>query len=187
MSDPLTRRDDDIKLQLRVLRCQAGDERAFRDLLDDFGPRTLRYLRGLVGDDAEDVYQEVWFSVYRSIATLAKPAAFRTWLFSTTRRRAIDQLRRQSRERTLLVDAVDDVPEVVEVSGGLAPDLDGAEVELALAMLPATQREVVLLHYRDEMTYAEIAVIVGRPIGTIRSRLHHGKRKLHELLQRGNS
>lgn len=76
MTDPALAREDDLRLQLLVLRCQAGDERAFSQLLDDFGPRTLRYLRGLLGDDAEDVHQEVWLAAYRSIATLwGLPAA----------------------------------------------------------------------------------------------------------------
>jgi RNA polymerase sigma-70 factor (ECF subfamily) len=186
MTDPAIAREDDLGLQLLVLRCQAGDERAFAQLLDDFGPRTLRYLRGLLGDDAEDVHQEVWLAVYRSIATLARPQAFRTWLFSTTRRRAIDQLRRQRREQTLLADSQDDAGEIHDAPGDAAPMLDAGGIEQVLATLPATQREVLLLRYRDGMSYSEIAVIIGRPVGTVRTRIHHGKRKLRELLERGD-
>ena len=186
MTDPAIAREDDLLLQLLVLRCQAGDERAFAHLLDDFGPRTLRYLRGLVGDDAEDVHQEVWLTVYRSISTLARPQAFRTWLFSTTRRRAIDQLRRQRREQTLLADSQDGAGEIHDAPDDAAPMLDGSGIEQVLATLPATQREVLLLRYRDGMSYSEIAVIIGRPVGTVRTRIHHGKRKLRELLERGD-
>src|SRR4051812_31573634 len=99
-----------LQLQLLVLRCQAGDERAFATLLDEFGEKTLRYLRGLLGEDADDVQQEVWLAVFKRIATLANPAAFRTWLFQTTRHRAIDFLRVRERERAHLDDtAVDDI------------------------------------------------------------------------------
>lgn len=185
MTDPALAREDDLRLQLLVLRCQAGDERAFARLLDEFGPRTLRYLRGLVGDDAEDVHQEVWLAVYRSIATLARPQAFRTFLFSTTRRRAIDQLRRLRREQTLLADALDGAGEAHDAPDDAPPRLDGDGVEQLLATLPVTQREVLLLRYRDGMSYSEIAVITGRPVGTVRTRIHHGKRKLRELLERG--
>ena len=186
MSAPAPARDDEVRLQLLVLRCQAGDEGAFARLMQDFGPRTLRYLRGLVGDDADDVFQEVWLTVYRSIATLARPHAFRTWLFSTTRRRAIDQLRRQRRERALLADSNDDVALLPDTGSDVTIDLDRGDVELALATLPPTQREVLELRYRDGMSYAEIAVIVGRPVGTVRTRIHHGKRKLRESLERGD-
>jgi len=59
-------------------------------------------------------------------------------------------------------------------------------VDRVLADLPPLQREVVLLRYRDDMSYAEIALIVGCPIGTVRTRLHHAKRQLLERLKRGD-
>jgi RNA polymerase sigma-70 factor, ECF subfamily len=177
-------RDNELRTHLLVLRCQAGDERAFAALLTAFGPRTLRYLRNLLGGDAEDVQQEVWLSVYRSIATLAEPGAFRTWLFSTTRRRAIDHLRRRRRDGELFADE----PVDGAVGGGTEdeadPAFDASELDAMLAELPAPQREVLLLRYRDDMTYSEIAVIVGCPVGTVRTRLHHAKRKLRESTSR---
>jgi DNA-directed RNA polymerase specialized sigma24 family protein len=99
-------RAEDLAQRLLVLRCQAGDEIAFARLMRTFEARTLGYLHGLVGDDAEDVQQEVWLSVYRHLGLLADPGAFRTWLFRTTRHRAIDFLRKRKREREL----IDDMP-----------------------------------------------------------------------------
>ena len=93
-----------LSMHLLVLRCQAGDAQAFRRVMEQFSDKTLGYLRGLVGDDAEDVHQDVWLLVYRSIGGLANPAAFRTWLFQTTRHRALDFLRRRKRYRELLDD-----------------------------------------------------------------------------------
>jgi RNA polymerase sigma-70 factor (ECF subfamily) len=172
--------DRDIGLHLLVLRCQAGDERAFARLLDQFGDRTLRYLRGLVGDDAEDVQQDLWLAVYTNVKTLANPRAFRTWLFRTTRHRAIDFLRSTRRERELF----DDVElEVVEVSGDQdtrPPEFD--QLGAALEAIPPPQREALLLKYQDDLSYEEIAVVVGVPIGTVRTRIHHGKKKLAQLL-----
>jgi len=69
---------DDLRLCLLVLRCQAGDEQAFAQLFERSGPRTLAHLQGLIGRDAEDVQQDVWLTVYRSLSTLAHPGAFRT-------------------------------------------------------------------------------------------------------------
>jgi RNA polymerase sigma-70 factor (ECF subfamily) len=74
----------EVALHLLVLRCQTGDERAFRPLMERFGAKTLAYLRGVVGQDADDVQQDVWLSVCKSIRSLTNPSAFRTWLFRTT-------------------------------------------------------------------------------------------------------
>ena len=71
-----------VQEYLLVLRCQAGDEKAFAGLLHRFGPRTLRYLEGLLDPEtAQDVHQDVWLTVYRRISDLSNPGGFRTWLF----------------------------------------------------------------------------------------------------------
>ena len=168
------------RLHLLVLRCQAGDDRAFSQLFDTFGGRSLRYLRGLVGDAAEDVHQEVWLSVYRSIAVLGKPSAFRTWLFSTTRHRALDYLRTAKRERELLEDVAEESRDVLDESG-LTASADAA-LDAAMSRLSAAHREVLLLRYRDDMSYGEMALVLGIPIGTVRTRLHNAKKRLHESL-----
>jgi RNA polymerase sigma-70 factor, ECF subfamily len=173
----------DVRLHLLVLRCQTGDEQAFRRLMEEFGPRTLRQLRSLIDDDAEDVQQDVWLTVYRQIASLANPSAFKTWLFSTTRHRAIDFLRRRKREQVLVDELVLVTPVTTEAADDLDDGIDDAQLSIALADLPPAQREVLLLRYRDEMSYSEIAVVVGCPIGTVRTRLHHAKKRLHERLK----
>lgn len=176
--------DQDIGLHLLVLRCQAGDERAFARLLDQFGDRTLRYLRGLVGDDAEDVQQELWLAVYTNVKRLANPHAFRTWLFRITRHRAIDFLRSARRERALFDDVELEAVDVASDQDTPPPDLD--HLGAALEAIPPPQREALLLKYQDDLSYEEIAVVVGVPIGTVRTRIHHGKKKLaHLLTQQG--
>jgi len=182
MADRGPQGGDELRLHLLVLRCQAGDEQAFARLMEGYGRRTLGYLTGLVGDDAEDVQQEVWLSVYRGIRNLSNPGAFRTWLYSTTRHRAIDFLRRRKREREILAEDTGDA-EYAEY----AEEAEGAEnleaLDAILAQLPTVQREAMLLRYRDEMSYAEIAVVVGCAAGTVRSRLHHAKRRVQELIE----
>jgi len=205
---------DDLRLYLLVLRCQAGDERAFAALMDRFGARTLAYLRGLLGDDGEDVQQDVWLAVYRGVRSLANPRAFRTWLFRTTRHRAIDYLRARRRERELLADVARDVEAEAEVPNGGVPNggmpnddvpngdmpngdmpndpavdagarLRAGALARAMAALAPIHREVLLLRHRDDLSYAEIALVVGCSIGTVRSRLHHARLRLHALLAHG--
>ena len=182
MPDHRAPRDDEKRLFLLVLRCQAGDETAFSRLMEWFGARTLAHLRGLLGDDADDVQQEVWLAVYMRIGALSNPRAFRTWLFQTTRNRAIDFLRSRKRERELLEEAAR------EIDFANAPDegiggLDQSSVAAALKDLSPAQREVLLLRYEEDMTYAQIAVIVGCSIGTVRSRLHHAKLRLQDAIE----
>lgn len=175
----------ELRLHILVLRCQTGDERAFAQLLDWFGDRTLGYLEKLVGADAEDVQQETWLAVYRSIRSLHDPRAFRTWLFRTTRHHAIDFLRRRKREQRLLelvaLEPSDEGSDQAEAEPAVT--VDKAALHAAMEGLSPAHREVLLLRFRDGLSYAEIALVVGCPIGTVRTRLHHAKRRLHQVLR----
>lgn len=177
---------DEVRLHLLVLRCQAGDEHAFRQLFDAYSGRTMNYMRGIIGDAADDVHQELWLAVFRSIASLANPRAFQTWLFRSARHHALDFLRRVKRETEFIDDVELDAVDSAEVpEGPPLQELEQSELGTALAALSPLQREVLLLRYRDDLSYAEIALVIGRPIGTVRTRLHHGKRKLHDIIERG--
>ncbi len=125
------------------MRCQAGDERAFGRLMEMFGDRTRRYLQQLVGDAADDVYQEVWLAVYRNIHGLVNPRAFRTGLFRTTRHRAIDCLRQRHLEQRLFVD-LDPSAELAAPDASETP-ASLAELDLAMTGLPPLHREVLQL------------------------------------------
>jgi RNA polymerase sigma-70 factor (ECF subfamily) len=174
-----------LRMHLLVLRCQSGDEAAFTRLFEEFGPRTLAYARGLVGDDAEDVQQEAWLAVYRGIRHLHDPGAFPVWLFRTVRHRALNWLRRFRRERELLDDVpLEQVPDEARDEPGMR--LDGPGIAAAMAGLPPPQREALLLRFRDDLSYRQIALVVGCPIGTVRARLHYAKRRLQELLIKEN-
>lgn len=189
MARPALASTDDLRLFLTVLRCQAGDDGAFAELVDRFGGRTLAYLRGLLGDDAEDVQQEVWIAVYRGLRSLTDPRAFRTWLFRTTRHRAIDWLRARRRERELLEDVARDAAYAAHDAATAADPttqrdgpIDDAVLARAMAMLAPIHREVLLLRHRDDLSYAEIALVVGVSVGTVRSRLHHARLRLHDFM-----
>ena len=176
-------RRDDSRLYLLVLRCQTGDASAFDRLMNEFGGRTLTHLRGLVGDDADDVQQEVWLTVYRQLSGLSNPRAFRTWLFQTTRHRAIDFLRARRRERELAEEAAREM-DLVTAAADDALDLDASSLGATLNRLIPIHREVLVLRYQEDMSYGEMALVAGCSIGTIRSRLHAAKRRLQEALRR---
>ena len=175
-----------LRLHLLVLRCQAGDEQAFTRLFTWFGERTLRHLRALVGDDAEDAQQEVWLAVYRAIGGLSDPGAFRTWLFQTTRHRAFDLRRRRKRETRLLAESTLALAVTGDAGeGDTDPGPEDFDLVATAAALSPIHREVLLLRYQDELSYAEIALVAGCSIGTVKSRLHQAKQRLQETINGG--
>jgi RNA polymerase sigma-70 factor (ECF subfamily) len=186
--ETMARSGERVRIRLResllVLRCQAGDEAAFSDLYDRFGPRSLRYLEGILGPEvAADVHQEVWLAVFRRISELTNPGAFRTWLYRTTRHRAIDALRRRKRETELLGPVNGDDVELAQNPPDLFLEAETRRVlEAGMAELAAPHREVLILRYWEEMSYADIALVAGCSLGTIRSRLHHAKKRLREVV-----
>jgi RNA polymerase sigma-70 factor (ECF subfamily) len=173
---------DQLYERVLVLRCQAGDDAAFAELLERYQPRLRYYLRKmLVGTDcADDVHQDVWFDVFRSVTRLANPGAFRGWLYRIARDRAVGVLRRRRSSRPL-----DEVE--VAVNGTADREFtaeDVARVHAALDELAPEHREVVVLRYVEDMSYEEIAEVAGCPVGTVRSRLYYAKRALRGALER---
>ena len=183
MADPTPAGSDDLRQFLLVLRCQAGDEGAFARLYQEYSQRTQRYLIGLVDDDADDVQQEVWLAVYRGLRHLSNPRAFRTWLFQTTRHRAIDFLRRRRREHALLAAAAEAQLGADDGEPAPEPVWDAERLATDMAALPPALREVLVLRYQNDLSYADIALVTGCSVGTVRSRLHHAKRRLAELIK----
>lgn len=172
---------DKLGLHLLVLRAQVGDENAFRQLYEQFSDRTLRFLSGFVSQTAaEDLNQELWLTVYRRIRTLVNINGFRAWLFQSARNSALDQLRslkRRDELNEILYNQAESrkTPEELEVFP--EPDF---ELTNALDQLSASHREVIVLNYLEGMDYEEIALITGCLVGTVRSRIHHARRKLKE-------
>jgi RNA polymerase sigma-70 factor (ECF subfamily) len=163
-----------------IVRCQAGDEAAFAELVDRYGPR-LRYFvrRMLDAGDPDDTLQEVWLDVFRGLPKLQDSAAFPAWLYRLARDRVFRTLRRKRPPQVPLLDA--DVPE--EADDGFTAE-DAGRIHEALAGLPPDQREVVVLRFVEEMSYEQIAEVVAAPVGTVRSRLHYAKRALRRILER---
>ncbi len=185
MAHDRVRDGEAVRQHLLVLRSQVGDERAFSELYDLFNRRTLRYLQGLLDKQAaEDVQQEVWLTVFRKIAMLANPSRFRTWLYQVTRHRAIDFLRRETRQSDLLKAVEEEGADgSVTLVDEPLPSRGSAHLEAAMARLSPAHRDVLILRFWEEMSYTEIALIVGCSIGTVRSRIHHAKRNVKDALE----
>jgi RNA polymerase sigma-70 factor (ECF subfamily) len=175
--------------QIAVLRCQLGDEGAFETLYDRYSNQVFYYLRRLLGgsEQAEDALQEVWLTVYRRVATLNNPGAFKAWLFRIAHNRAISILRKSGRWVALDElpdDAGGDIATIVESpSDEGIDDEDVARVHAALDRLAPVHRDVLTLRFMGELSYAEIAEVTGCALGTVKSRIHHAKAALRQALR----
>jgi len=174
-----------LRTTFLVLRCQTGDEDAFSGLYGLHAGNTLRYLTSVVGSDlAKDVQQEAWISVFRRIMSLDNPKRFKPWLYRIVRNAGIDHLRRLQLEERLF-DHPDDSGERIELQPGTSsePDLDPDAIQHAIQRLSPIHQEVVVLRYWEAFSYAEVALVTGIPIGSVRSRLHHAKVQLKKLFE----
>lgn len=183
MTDSDRQRVEDALL---VLRAQAGSERAFTRLFERYEARLLYYLRRVSGspDVADDAFQEAWLKAFRRLGTLKRPAAFRSWLYRIGRNSAMDALRRRGRELPLEDPRARDAMEALDrdrLADGPDDDFGEATVaalHVALDRIAPIHREVLALKFLEDLSYEEIADVVGIPIGTVRSRIHHGRRSL---------
>jgi RNA polymerase sigma-70 factor, ECF subfamily len=174
---------DRVYDRLLVLRSQAGDQVAFTEIVDRYQPRLRYYLRKMLVDvhAAEDVMQDVWCDVFRAMPRLADAGAFRAWLYRIARDRAFRDLRKR-RPRPRPVDELALAAHAAEIDK-LKPE-DVELVHAALDKLAPEHREALILRFIDDMSYTEMAAIVGCQVGTVRSRLHYAKQALGEVLER---
>jgi len=172
---------DRLYERVLVLRCRARDGAAFEEIVARYTPRLRYYLRKMLGEAAavEDALQEVWLDAFRGITKLAEPGAFPAWVYRLARDRAFRELRR--RRPHLPLEDVDVVDEAADADGFSAED--AGRIHGALDALPPEHREVLVLRFIEGMTYEEIAGVVGCQLGTVRSRLHYGKRALRRVIE----
>jgi len=168
-----------------ALRCQSGDADAFEDLVAAMERPLLYYAASTTGnqDSGLDVLQEVWIKAFRGISKLKDPGALRSWLYSITHGIAVDRIRRNTaRERAEQVELEDF--QVADEPSFAAED--AAEIHQALSELGLKHREVLVLHFLDDLSIAEIAKVVGCSEGTVKSRMHYAKQAMKEILSGGD-
>lgn len=163
-----------------VVAARNGDPGSLERLLETAWPHAFRIARSVVLDDdaAQDAAQEACAIVYRTIATLRAPDAFRAWFYRIVVREASAMLHR-SRMREPLEATRDDDGE------SLAGSLD---MQSALAKLQPKQRAVLTLRYYADLTSKEMGVALGMPSATVRFHLARALRRMRELLrERGDT
>ncbi|WP_218177748.1 RNA polymerase sigma factor [Amycolatopsis australiensis] len=166
-------------------RAQRGDEDAFRVLYRAIQPGLCRYLRVLVGQDAEDVASEAWLQITRDLASFRGDAdGFRAWTATIARHRALDHLRRQ-RRRPVAEAPAEWFPErpAPDDTAGAAIEAAATEAALALiATLPRDQAEAVVLRAVLGLDAKAAAAVLGKRPGAVRTAAYRGLRTLADRL-----
>jgi RNA polymerase sigma-70 factor (ECF subfamily) len=177
-----------------VAAAAAGDREARRELFERHRQAAYQAAYRITGrdEDALDVVQDGFIKAFEGLAGFQREAGFKTWLLRIVTNRALDVLRSRKVRIAAPLAADDDEgrcgaePATDEDTDAPERRLERAElsrrVRDALEQLPPEQRAVFALFADGEMTYGQIAEIVGVPIGTVMSRLFHARRKLKELL-----
>ena len=180
-------RDDDDQL---ITRAVAGDRGAFESLYDRYSAAVFGVALKMLGDRevAEDAVQEIFWRVWRRLASFDRSRAFAPWLFGIAHNYCIDELRRRKvRPQPVYEDddhpILSDIPDDVDV-GEAATLADQRRIlREALDQLPEEQRQALLLAYYGGLTQQEIAARLGNPLGTVKTRMRLGLQKLRALLQ----
>jgi RNA polymerase sigma-70 factor (ECF subfamily) len=173
-----------------VRRCVAGDAVAWEEIVQRYNRRIYNICYRFAGtsDDAQDLTQEVFIKMYRTLSSYdVERGAFMTWVTTMTRNLLVDHFRKTKQDR--VTDSIDAAPSEHE-DKGLPPDArvqsreTGETVHEALQKLSPELREAVILRDLQDMDYREIAAVLKVPEGTVKSRINRGRAELARLLQR---
>jgi RNA polymerase sigma-70 factor (ECF subfamily) len=171
----------DKQLENIVIRCKAGERQAFEKLFELYQPRLKYYVRRLdSGSETDDILQDIWISVFRKIRKLKENNSFPIWLYRIARNEIFGRLRNNEK-----------FVELPEEKGNLQYCDDNHEFSAedakrlhnALNKIQPYHREVLTLFFIEQMTYQQIAEVVGCSIGTVRSRIFYAKQSLRKEME----
>lgn len=192
--------EDTQVVAILVRRCVAGDATAWEEIVQRYHRRiyNICYRFAGSGDDAQDLTQEVFIKMYRTLNSYdVERGAFMTWVTTMTRNLLVDHFRKTKQDR--ITDSLDSAPSEHEDAmplseqiqdTGAAPDArvqkreTGETVHRALQKLSPELREAVILRDLQDMDYKDIAQVLKVPEGTVKSRINRGRAELARLLQR---
>jgi RNA polymerase sigma-70 factor (ECF subfamily) len=190
VSRPFRRSDEDSADAELLRSIGAGDPRGLDQLYARFRRRAFALARRILADDelAEDVLQDVFVTVWRD------PAAFdpsrgsaASWLLAVVHDRAVEAVRREEPHRRRRARAEEDLAPGVPAGARVVADpptrTDSDGTGVALGGLPTLQREALTLAYYGGYTQREVAALTGAPLGTVKTRMLAGMRRLREELE----
>ena len=187
-SQPLLPDQRDID---RMRRIAQGDERAFRELVEQYQHAVVGTAAKMLGDptEAEDIAQQVFLRIWRHAKSYRPEAKFTTYLFTITRNLVFNESRRKSRRRESSIEEREDhhqqtgAPEAEQPDAQLVNEELRSAVDQAIASLPETQRVAVVLRRYENMPYEEIAEVLELTVPAVKSLLFRARTTLREALR----
>jgi len=174
---------------------QKGDESAFKFLVETYQDKVYNTAFGIVQNaaDAEDVAQEVFIQVYRSIHSFKGESKLSTWLYRIATTRALDLLRsKKSKKRFGFIqrlfgdenEPVFEIPDFYHPGVALENKERSAQLFKAISQLPDNQKKAFTLHKLEDLSYHEISKILKTTVPAVESLMHRAKQNLRKILEK---
>lgn len=187
--------EERLKDHSLVQRLKAGDNDAYDLLCKEYSGKMYRLVCRLAGsEDADDLVQEAFVQIYRSMSSFRGDCSISTWVYKITANVCQDYLRKKSRRSWRHLFSLDWLKSETDrelPSPNLEPH-EEAEVKddmdrlrLAIAALPQEQKAVLVLHDLEHLTYQEVADVLGIVVGTVKSRLFYARQKVRSTFEGG--
>ena len=182
------------RLRATIASAQAGSPEAYRALLDAYGPRLYGYFYRATGShhDSEDLLGELMLRLVRRLESYDDRGRFEPWVFRIAANMVRDRIRRTKTRPTptsLSVEDAGGVPLGDQLAGKYQPVEAGAltaeastQLRAAMEKLDERTREMILLRHFSEMSFREIAELLGCPLGTVLARVHRGLKSLRAIM-----
>jgi RNA polymerase sigma-70 factor (ECF subfamily) len=179
------------EIEALIQRCLQGDELAWDAIVQQYRRKVFNVAYKFVGrhEEAEDLTQDIFIKIFKSLGTFDRRANFQTWLISVSRNLCIDHYRSVRQERQAIDYQIDpnELSAMANDPGPIAAIEQQDRVVLlraALAALPESLRKAVLMRDIQELTYQEIADRLHLPEGTVKSRINRGRTELARQIRR---
>jgi RNA polymerase sigma-70 factor (ECF subfamily) len=172
-----------------VEEVKKGNADAFGVLVERYEAKLLRYGKKFLstGEDIEDIVQDVFISAYKNIQSVDTSLKFSPWIYRIAHNAFANALRKKSRQPLVLVDfdtflahPIYEDPEIAEREQAEIKE----RIQKGLSDLPPKYREVLILHYIEELPYKEISEILEVPVGTIGIRLMRARKELKKIYEK---
>jgi RNA polymerase sigma-70 factor, ECF subfamily len=168
-----------------IIEVRRGSHDAFRVLVQMHMKQAYDIAYSILGDhdDADDVAQEAFVNVYRSLPKFRGESEFSTWLFRIVKNCALNRLKQKKRKQRRDVDLAIADNEMVSINAGIKNTEDARmHVERALHELPTLQRAVVMLRHMNGLSTRQVSKILSCSEGTVKTHLHRGLKKMRDRL-----
>lgn len=176
---------EQIACELLITRCRLGEPAAWEELVRQWEPKLLYFVRRLVDheSDALDVLQLTWLKVVRNIGDLEEPGALPAWLYRVARNTALNHRRVRAAYQAAIAEEENHWRETAEDQ--MLAFESAEQIHYGLSRLSLPHREVLTLHFLENWSVEQIAAALQTPPGTVKSRMFHARKALRKILSEG--